>query len=218
MRSINRFIHPNKKRKIKLNSNNFNKNLIYLTLLSVLSIYLLYKAKQMGSGYSYQHGLDDPRVIRGDEKIMSKKEHGTCKHGPDASLRWNVDSKMADNICCYNRHYAEPSGYFASTTKHSYLKDIDKSGNEVIFYDSITRKPLFIAPRGRTYEEFEQESRAHGWPSFRVDEVVWENVRVLSDGECVSVDGTHLGHNIPDHKGARFCINLVCVAGMPPTN
>ena len=30
----------------------------------------------------------------------------------------------------------------------------------------------------------------------RDNEVVWENVRVLSDGETVSVDGTHLGHNL----------------------
>ena len=31
-------------------------------------------------------------------------------------------------------------------------------------------------------------------PSFRDNEVVWENVRVLKNsGETVSVDGTHLG-------------------------
>jgi hypothetical protein len=35
----------------------------------------------------------------------------------------------------------------------------------------ITGKPLFIAPRGRTFEEFKQESLGHGWPSFRDEEV-----------------------------------------------
>jgi hypothetical protein len=35
------------------------------------------------------------------------------------------------------------------------------------------------------------------------------------NGETVSVDGTHLGHNLPDRKGSRYCINLVCVAGRP---
>jgi len=39
------------------------------------------------------------------------------------------------------------------------------------------------------------------------------SVRVLSDGETVSVDGTHLGHNLPDSSGNRYCINLVSVAG-----
>jgi len=52
-------------------------------------------------------------------------------------------------------------------------------------------------------------------PSFRDSEVVWENVRVLPDGETVSVDGTHLGHDLPDGKGNRYCINLVCIAGSP---
>ena len=49
-------------------------------------------------------------------------------------------------------------------------------------------------------------------------QVVWENVRVLKgSGETVSVDGTHLGHNLPDRKGNRYCINLVSVAGRPKT-
>ncbi len=54
-----------------------------------------------------------------------------------------------------------------------------------------------------------------GWPSFRDEEVNWDYVRVLPDGECVSVTGTYLGHNLPDKKGNRYCINLVCVAGQP---
>ena len=33
--------------------------------------------------------------------------------------------------------------------------------------------------------------------------------------ETVSIDGTHLGHNLPDKSGNRYCINLVCVAGSP---
>jgi peptide methionine sulfoxide reductase MsrB len=52
-------------------------------------------------------------------------------------------------------------------------------------------------------------------PSFRDNEVNWENVRVLPDGETVSTAGTHLGHNLPDKRGNRYCINLVCVAGTP---
>ena len=72
------------------------------------------------------------------------------------------------------------------------------------YYDSVTGKPLFVAPRGRTMDSFLKESRAHGWPSFRDDEVVWENMRCLKNGETVSVDGTHLGHNIPDRKGNRY--------------
>ena len=46
----------------------------------------------------------------------------------------------------------------------------------------------------------------------------WDNVRCLKNGEVVSVDGTHLGHNLPDDKGNRYCINLVSIAGYPPDN
>ena len=81
------------------------------------------------------------------------------------------------------------------------------------FYDSNTGKLLFTAPIGRSWEDFLAESRHHGWPSFRDQEVNWNFVRVLPDGETVSVDGTHLGHDIPDNKGRRYCINLVSVAG-----
>jgi len=80
----------------------------------------------------------------------------------------------------------------------------------------VSGKPLFIAPRGRTFQQFLDESKAHGWPSFRDEEVVWENMRCLGKkGESISVDGTHLGHNLPDKKGNRYCINLVSVAGQP---
>ena len=91
-------------------------------------------------------------------------------------------------------------------------KEVDKT-KETTYYDSVSGKPLFIAPRGRSFEEFKQESIAHGWPSFRDQEVVWENVRVLLGGETVSVNRTHLGHNLPDASGNRYCINVVCIAG-----
>ena len=33
--------------------------------------------------------------------------------------------------------------------------------------------------------------------------------------EVVSIDGTHLGHNLADEDGNRYCIDLVCIAGRP---
>ena len=50
---------------------------------------------------------------------------------------------------------------------------------------------------------------------YLIFEVVWDYVRCLKDGECISSTGTHLGHNLPDGKGNRYCINLVSVAGEP---
>ena len=38
---------------------------------------------------------------------------------------------------------------------------------------------------------------------------------MFKNGETVIIDGTHLGHNLPDQSGHRFCINLCSVAGNP---
>ena len=150
--------------------------------------------------------------IAGTEAIMRPKAHGSCGAAVPRVLRWGVDCAVADRICCFNRHYAEHSGYWLRT---QFLAEVDRAV-ETTFYDSVSGSPLFVAPRGRSFGAFEGESRDHGWPSFRDAEVAWEYVRVLPDGECVSVTGTHLGHNLPDRRGNRYCINLVSVAGMPP--
>jgi len=153
--------------------------------------------------------------LMGDESMMAPKAHGSSAAEVQDPLRYGADRKVADQICSFNRHYAEHGGYFEGT---AWLRAVKDAG-EVIYYDSVTGKPLFIAPRGRSFAEFAQESAAHGWPSFRDEEVVWENVRCLPDGECISVDGTHLGHNLPSgmlgRKRNRYCINLVSVAGSP---
>merc|ERR1712176_1512119 len=139
--------------------------------------------------------------VKGDESIMNEKEHGTCPAPPQKNLRFSVDWNVADKISCFNRHYAEYSGYFLAT---SWLNDVEPHDQPWKYYDSITGKLLFTAPGpSRSFEEFLAESTAHGWPSFRDEEVEWENVRVLADGETVSVDGTHLGHNLPDANGNR---------------
>ena len=152
--------------------------------------------------------------LLGDESIMAAKAHGTSAVPVQQDLRWRVDRKLADRICNFNRHFAENSQYFVNTKFYKEARS-KKDGEQITFYDSNTGKPLFIAPVGRSMEDFLAESRAHGWPSFRDDEVVWENVRCLENGEAVSLDGTHLGHNLPDRKGSRYCINLVSVAGNP---
>lgn len=148
-----------------------------------------------------------------DEETMAPKAHGSTAAPVQKNLKWNVDRKTADRICCFNRHAAEYRGYFQAESR--YLAEVSRD-EPTIYYDSVTGKPLFVAPVGRSFDQFLAESQVHGWPSFRDEEVVWENMRVLkASGEAVSADGTHLGHNIPDSKGNRYCINLVSVAGQP---
>jgi peptide methionine sulfoxide reductase MsrB len=146
---------------------------------------------------------------------MQNKEHGSSAKPVQGNLLYGVDNKLADRICSYNRRFAEPGGSFQSTTLE---KAVLEASGPITFYDSVTGKALFMAPVGRTAQEFLRESEVHGWPSFRDQEVVWDSVRVIrNSGETVSVDGTHLGHNLPDRAGNRYCINLVSVAGQPTT-
>jgi len=153
--------------------------------------------------------------VMGDESIMSPKAHGTSNTPVQDDLRWGCDRKTADRICNFNRHYAEFRGYWQNTKFLEEAKTEYESNGFITFYDSNTGKPLFNAPMGRSFHDFVLETKSHGWPSFRDQEVVWDNVRCLPDGEVVSVDGTHLGHNLPDFSGSRYCINLVSVCGKP---
>ena len=155
-----------------------------------------------------------PAAVRGNAvELMGPKTHGTCPRPVQDKLRWDCDRATADRISCFNRHYAEYAGYWETTTFQRGTAAASSSGEPTTFYDSVTGRPLFVAPVGRSWEAFLAESDEHGWPSFRDAEVIASGVRVLEDGEVVSVDGTHLGHNLPDGKGNRYCINLVSVAG-----
>ena len=152
-----------------------------------------------------------PPVVMGDEQMMSQKAHGASATPVQKELRWGCDVGTADRICNYNRHFAERSGYWERST--NFLNEEGMTSGEITFRDSNTGEALFTAPRGRSWDSFVKESRVHGWPSFRDEEVNWEHVRVLPNGETISTAGTHLGHNLPDFSGNRYCINLVSVAG-----
>mmetsp|Transcript_24715 Transcript_24715/g.54652 ORF Transcript_24715/g.54652 Transcript_24715/m.54652 type:complete len:242 (-) Transcript_24715:792-1517(-) len=158
--------------------------------------------------------------VMGEETIMSPKAHGTSATPVQENLKYGVDRSKADQICNFNRHYAEHRGYWTKTKFFEEAKAEYEEKGEVTFYDSNTGKALFVVParEGRTFQDFIKETLTHGWPSFRDEECIWDEVRVLNDGETVSLDGTHLGHNLPDSTGNRYCINLVSIAGSPVEN
>ena len=130
---------------------------ILCTLFMLVSI-------TMVVAWSLAGGCNNGAAVCGDESIMSSKDHGTCVAEVQNPLKWNCDRDTADNICCFNRKYAEYSGYWKTTT---FLDEVDTK-NVTTFYDSVTGKALFRAPIGRTFDEFKKESSNHGWPSFRV--------------------------------------------------
>ncbi len=145
------------------------------------------------------------------KSIMAPKAHGTSAYPVQEKLCFGVDRALADKICNFNRHYAEHSGYWQSCPRFRAAVE----AGPVEFFDPNDGQRLFFLPGSgkRSAKDFLAESKSHGWPSFRDDEVDWDRVRVLKDGEVVSLAGSHLGHNIPDRTGNRYCINLVSIAG-----
>ena len=141
---------------------------------------------------------------------------GSCASPMQPSLRFEpIDHSVAEIICCHNHVGAESYGYWHSTGFAAEAEaDRHAVDGTLTFYDSTTGRPLFVAPRDRSWRQFLDESTMHGWPSFRDSEVVWESMN-STHGEVVSIDGTHLGHNLADEDGNRYCIDLVCIAGRP---
>jgi len=103
-----------------------------------------------------------PSSIPGPTRsARSQPVFGTCPAQPSAAapLRWDSNPSTADHICCKNHRYAEYSGYWTST---SFPMTATEGAPPVTFYDPTTGRPLFVAPRGRSYAEFISESKHHG--------------------------------------------------------
>merc|ERR1719181_2300005 len=109
--------------------------------------------------------------------------------------------------------YAEPQHYYAKPDVN-FFGALKNKKQPIAFYDSVCGIPLFHIPKHRTLKDFEAETTEHGWPSYRPDEAVKGNI-VIRGMEVLSACGTHLGSNLPDAKGDRYCLDLSCVSGNP---
>ena len=73
-----------------------------------------------------------------------------------------------DRYGCGFRYFAELGGYaFQSslTFEQTVMTEAATTHTKhpITFYDSVTGKPLFVAARHRTVEQFIAESKMHGW-------------------------------------------------------
>jgi len=150
--------------------------------------------------------------------MRSDSSFGACGAPVSEPLRWDADAETANRICCDNHLYAETKYSWEDTTIPTSMHP----GSNVTFYDVFSHSHLFTAPVDRTYDQFIALSTSQGWPAFRPAEAT-DQVRILPSfssayyPEVVSLDGTHLGHILPDIDGyPYYCINIVCVAGPTP--
>merc|ERR1719499_2111964 len=93
----------------------------------------------------------------------------TCKGKIQDNLRWGVsklnwagDESMTQAICCDSTYagLAEPRGLFDGL---KLFDNLDPNG-ENTFYDPVSGKALFVAPKGRSFEQWKNETAEHGWP------------------------------------------------------
>ena len=75
-----------------------------------------------------------------------------------------ADESLSDAICCDATYagFAEPRGLYAQPDVALFRK-VDK-GNVTVFYDSVCGLPLFQAPVGRTFEEWEVSEKRSAPP------------------------------------------------------
>lgn len=133
--------------------------------------------------------------------------------GFQTDLQWNVGHEY-EHVCCGKAGDVEPAGFFDLFPVNLFSR-LDNTG-VTTFYDSVCGLPLFRAPIGRSWEEWQEESVQQGKPTFRDEEVVWENVVKHTDTSTArSVCGTHLGKSTTDSTGDLYSIDLVCIAGAP---
>jgi peptide methionine sulfoxide reductase MsrB len=154
--------------------------------------------------------------------------YDTCSGAVQAGLRFNISGRttpdipvavdpsesLAEAVCCDNRTkvFAEPQFLYQAPDISLYTK-LDQG--VTTFYDSVCGVPLFRAPMNRSLADFKADTDEHGWPSFRLAEVVKEHVHEDAGGFVYSSCGTHLGSYLPDDKGPRWCMDLSCIAGHP---
>jgi peptide methionine sulfoxide reductase MsrB/flagellar basal body-associated protein FliL len=177
--------------------------------LAIIDIAIVIAAVAIASTVTFADAAADETVTTEIPQCMGKDPMASVA----TFMNMELDYDLADRICCHNHHFAEPRRYHEWPEVNFYSK-LDPS-TETVFYDSVCGIPLFVAPRGRSFDEFVAESLHHGWPSFRPAEMVSENVIIHEGGRMESRCGTHLGHNLPNDGIDRYCIDLVCMAGMP---
>jgi len=186
------------------------------------------EVKSVTAGLPKQFSNTLPKAVKQNLSNISD-EYNICQGSIQKDLLYGMDRRqsadylpvsvdegetLAEAVCCDSRMvpFAEPQYTFSAPD----IRLFHRINHDDIttFYDPVCGLPLFRAPVGRSFEEWQAETEEHGWPSFRKEEVVAENVITEEGKEYVfSKCGTHLGSYLPDSIGGRWCIDLACISG-----
>ena len=70
-----------------------------------------------------------------------------------SNLRFGVDFETANRICSYNRIEAELAWYHEDAPR-TFLREVKDNPKGLKYFDSVTGKLLFEAPKDRTIGDF----------------------------------------------------------------
>lgn len=150
------------------------------------------------------------------QHVQSNLRYNISNISPQLVIPVPADESLPEAICCDKKFlpFAEPQFTFQRPDVDLFSK-MNPTGT-TIFYDSVCGQPLFEVPKGRTLKEFQDETLEHSWPSFRPEEVI-DNSVYIDENNYVFTTGCniHLGSNVPDEKGIRYCLDISCVSGNP---
>merc|ERR1712070_438727 len=166
-----------------------------------------------------------------DASTRPPAEFNSCSGAVQPTLLYGISGRMdtfggasasetmAESVCCDTRNKLRAEPQFLYEAPDILLFSKMEQDGVTTFYDSVCGVPLFRAPVNRTLAEFQADTTEHGWPSFRPAEVVSEHVITnKTSGLVQSSCGTHLGSFLPDSAGARWCMDLSCIAGNPASS
>lgn len=145
---------------------------------------------------TFKRQLSKKQTGQNEDNGVNKPRHYWDKSGPSGN---------SENLHQWKKH----PEFLADAT------DAENNSKPMVFYDSVSNKPVFVAPRGRDMKSFLQETKKNGKPMFTPEEVVQDNVRILPDGAIVTTEGAHLGAFkwAKENNAKRFTVNLTAVAG-----
>lgn len=98
------------------NSRRVLNSVVTLAIFLVLVLHSSLKIGVIVSFVSSQMEKSSQYPIYIEDSVMNAKSHGSCDKPVMRNLRFGCDFDTADRICCFNRHYAEYSSYWESTT------------------------------------------------------------------------------------------------------
>lgn len=124
-------------------------------------------------------------------------------------LRYGISNSISD-ICSSNT--SATVRYFETIRLFQQLN----TSQMTTFYECTCGLPLFVAPVGRSFDQWRNDCERNGQLEFQEEEIIKKNTKVLQSGDLVSICGRHVGkYTTSSTSGDVYVANIACISGSP---